>query len=97
MSYQPLACYDLLPDATTNSRYSRPRHEHPDGSYEIHLVKADDPGYIPGDIELWPIFHSRILQAIRPFPDATRAAHDAYLQVLKDHTGRKNRDVPRTY
>ena len=96
MPYHPLALYDLLPDPAI-SRYSRPRREHPDGSYEIHLVRASDPLYIPGDIELWPIFHSRILQAIGDFPDAVQAAQAAYLQVRQEYTGRKNRDLPRTY
>ncbi len=96
MPYLPLALYHLLPEPAI-SQYSRPRREHPDGSYEIHLVRASDPLYIPGDIELWPIFHTRILQAIGDFPDALQAALEAYTQVRQEYTGRKNRDVPRTY
>jgi len=92
----PIALPPLCPEPAS-SRYARPRREHPDGSYEIHLVRADDPFYIPGDIELWPIFHSRILQAIGDFPDALQAALAAYQQVHQEFVGRKNRDVPRTY
>lgn len=96
MSHQPFAHQHLIPEPA-GSKYSPPRRDHPDGSYEIHLVRAADPHYIPGDIELWPIFHSRILNAIADFPDALQAAHDAYTQAVQEYTGRKNRDLPRTY
>jgi hypothetical protein len=55
-----------------NSKYSRPRREHSDGSYEIHIVKADEPNYIPGDIELWPVFHAEMAATLRRNRDLTR-------------------------
>ncbi len=55
MLYQPVYRYALLPDQA-HSAYSRPRRDHEDGSYEIHLIKSGNPSYIPADFEVWPIY-----------------------------------------
>ena len=39
MPYQPISRYQLLP-GLTYSAFSRPHREQPDGTYQIHLVKA---------------------------------------------------------
>ena len=92
MSYTPQARYELLADASY-SHYSRPRRDHPDGSYEIHLVKASNPQYIPNDLELWPIYHQAIIGAVEKFPEAADAAYAAFCKVQKQYEGRKNRDM----
>ena len=93
MPYQPLARYELLPEVAY-STYSRPRRVHPDGSYEIHLVKAADPNYIPHDYEAWPLFQSAILAAIEKHPAASNDAYQAYLKVREKLTGKHNPDSP---
>ena len=50
MPYQPIGRYHLLP-GLTYSAFSRPRREQPDGTYQIHLVKSQNPAYIPSDLE----------------------------------------------
>ena len=50
MPYQPISRYHLLP-SLTYSAFSRPRREQPDGTYQIHLVKSQNPAYIPSDLE----------------------------------------------
>jgi hypothetical protein len=92
MPYQPTARYQLI-ESATYSAYSRPRRDHADGSYEIHLVKATDPHYIPGEMEIWPIFHDAINQALEDHPAAAQAAVAACRQVQKEYEGRKNRDL----
>ena len=42
MPYQPISRYHLLP-GLTYSAFSRPRREPPDGTYQIHLVKSQNP------------------------------------------------------
>jgi hypothetical protein len=90
--YQPIARYQLR-ETPTNSTYSHPQRNHDDGSYEIHLVKASDPHYIPGDMEIWPIYHRAVSDALRRFPEAAKAAVEACLRVRDEYTGRKNRDL----
>jgi hypothetical protein len=96
MPNQRLTPHDLVPRGRC-SKYSAPRREHPDGSYEIHLVKADSPHYIPGDIEIWPVYHTAILDAIQTFPEAAAAAFAAYTKVREEYAGRRNRDLPKSY
>ena len=55
MPYQPIYRYALLPDQDC-SAYSRPRRDHEDGSYEIH---------IPADFEVWLIYYNTIAQRPR--------------------------------
>ena len=50
MPDQPIGRYHLLPELTY-SAFSRPRREQPDGTYQIHLVKSQNPAYIPSDLE----------------------------------------------
>jgi hypothetical protein len=89
MIYHPVACYQLR-SRTELSIYSSLLPQH-DGDYEIHLVKASDPRYIPDDFEIWPIYQQAILAAIEKFPAASDAAYEAYLKVQKEYEGRKNR------
>ena len=42
----PIYRYGLLPDQAY-SAYSRPRLDHEDGSYEIHLIKSGNPLTFP--------------------------------------------------
>ena len=92
MPYQPQARYGLI-QSTTYSAYSRPRRDHDDGTYEIHLVKSTNPQYIPNDLEIWPLYHQAIIQAVEEFPEASKAAYAAYCKVQKEYEGRKNRDM----
>jgi hypothetical protein len=64
-------------------------------SYEIHLVKSDDPDYIPADQEVWPIYQSAIVAALRNFPEAHQAALAAFKQKQQEIKGRENRTSPR--
>jgi hypothetical protein len=88
---QPFPHYELR-ETPESSTYSRPRREHEDGSYEIHLVKASDPHYIPGDMEIWPIYHPAVSDVLRRYPEAAKAAVEACLRIRTEYTGRKNRD-----
>ena len=62
MPYQPIYRYALLLDPAY-SAYSRPRRDHENGSYEIHLIKSGNPSYIPADFEVWPIYYNAIMKA----------------------------------
>ena len=93
MTYQPQSVYQLLP-GVDYSAYSRPRRERPDGSYEIHLIKSDDPDYLPPDAEIWPLYQQAILGVLRHYPEAHQAAVDAYKKLKLELQGRENRDVP---
>ena len=84
--------YPLLPREEL-SRYSRPRRHHSDGSYEIHLIPASDPHYIPNDLEVWPLYHQALNKVMFEFPDAAQAALQAYSLVREKLTGLQNRDL----
>ncbi len=92
MSYQPIARYRPRPDAEA-SAFSRPRRNQADGAYEIHLVKAENPQYVPQDLEVWPLYHQAIVEAVESFPEASEAAFAAYTKVQKQLQGLKNRDL----
>ncbi len=92
MTYAPQAHYELVPSGEF-SRYSRPRRVHPDGSYEIHLVQAADPHYIPNDLEVWPLYHQAVNQVMFRFPEAAEAALEAYRVLREKLTGLQNRDL----
>ena len=70
MPYQPISRYHLLP-SLTYSAFSRPRREQPDGTYQIHLVKSQNPAYIPSDLEAWPIYYEAILETLVNYPTPT--------------------------
>jgi hypothetical protein len=93
MTYSHRSGHAFL-DAPASSAFSRPRRERPDGSYEIHLVKANDPTYMPGDLEVWPLYYRAIVDCLVPYRDA----HDAVLKAFRDTraklTGFENRDAP---
>jgi hypothetical protein len=91
MAYELRARYELRDD-TTHSTYSRPQPAHDDGTYEIHLVKASDPDYIPADLEIWPLYYRAIGDALRDYPDAYKAASAAYLKVRQEHQGKTRCD-----
>ena len=57
----------------TYSIYSPPRAA-ADATYKIHLVKSEDPAYIPSDLEAWPIFYQAIHDVLRQHPAAHNAA-----------------------
>ena len=93
MPYQPISRYHLLP-GLTYSAFSRPRREQPDGTYEIHLVKSQNPAYIPSDLEAWPIYYEAIQETLVNYPDAHDAAIEAIRETRKKLIGLENLDVP---
>jgi hypothetical protein len=88
--YQPIGRYQLRETAAV-SIYSRPRSTDDDGSCEIHLVKASGPHYIPGDMEIWPIYHRAVNEVLHRYPEAAQAAVEACLRIRREYTGRKFR------
>jgi hypothetical protein len=92
MLYQPLHRYQLR-TGTTYSAYSLPDRT-ADETCEIHLIKAEDPGYIPGDMEVWPLYHRTILGALQRFPDAHRAAIEAVRKTQQEIKGKENPKIP---
>ena len=93
MPYQPIYRYALLPDQAY-SAYSRPRRDHEDGSYEIHLVKSGNPSYIPADFEVWPIYYNAIMKVLFEHPDVHAAAVAAATETAQKLKGLENRDIP---
>ena len=93
MPYQPISRYHLLP-GLTYSAFSRPRREQPDGTYQIHLVKSQNPAYIPSDLEAWPIYYEAIQETLVNYPDAHDAAIEAIRETRKKLAGLENLDVP---
>jgi hypothetical protein len=86
------ARYRLLA-VTTYSTYSR-KLEHPDQDCKLYLIPASDPAFIPSDWEAWPVYQQSIVRALKPFPEAFRAAVVALEQKRQDLKGLQNRDVP---
>jgi len=58
-----LHCYHLLA-GSTHSLFSS-LSPAADAGYQIHLVAAADPAYLPADFEVWPIYHRTIVSALR--------------------------------
>ncbi len=77
----------------TYSVYSLPRAA-ADATYKIHLVKSEDPAYIPSDLEAWPIYYQAIHDVLRRHPAAHDAAIEAIRQTRKELAGLENRDAP---
>ena len=92
MPYQPLSIYQHLP-TPTYSAFSRPRHDTA-GTYEIHLVRSEDPSYIPEDFEAWPLYQRRIIEFLRKYPDIHREAVQAVNQLREELKGRENPAIP---
>jgi len=82
-----------LRSTVTYSAVSRV-HEPSGDTYEIHLVKAGDPEYIPRDLEVWPIYHQTILTALTAFPEAHQAAIAAVRQTQQRIKGHRNAALP---
>ena len=93
MPYQPTYRYALLPDQAY-SAYSRPRRDHEDGSYEIHLIKSGNPSYILADFEAWPIYYNAIMKVLIQHPDVHDAAVAAAREIGQKLKGLENRDIP---
>lgn len=91
MTYRHQSCYAFLP-SPTSSAFSRPRRERPDGSYEIHLVKSQDPAYIPTDLEA--LCYRAIIDYLVPH----RAIHTEVLKAVEGTraklAGLENRERP---
>ena len=83
---------DLILDPPRYSAFSRPAAT--SDSYRIHLVKADDPAYLPPDFEVWPIYHAAILEVLRDYPDVHDAAVEAVKKTTQEIRGLQNRDIP---
>jgi len=92
MPYQPQYRNQPAGEAT----YSALSHQPPPPAqtYAIHLVKAQDPAYIPHDFDIWPIYHAAIIDCLRHHPDALQAACEAVKQTGLQHRGLQNRDHP---
>ena len=93
MPYQPHYRHTIH-DTTTYARYSRPRREHEDGTYEIHLIKSSDPSYIPEDAEAWPLYYRSIITILAAHPDIHRQCIEAVEVTRTQLQGRENRDIP---
>ena len=93
MPYQHTYRYALLPDQAY-SAYSRPRRDHEDGSYEIHLINSGNLCYIPADFEVWPIYYNTIMKVLFQHPDVHDAAVAAVRETAQKLTGLENRDIP---
>ena len=93
MPYQPQSRHALR-ETTTYSRYSHPRRDHEDGTYEIHLIKASDPAYIPEDAEAWPLYYRAIINTLCAHPDIHRQCIAAVENTRAELQGRQNRDIP---
>ena len=91
MTYQTLPTYRLLP-VPTYSAFSHPHRKDP--SYQIHLIKADDPAYIPDDFEVWPIFYQTILKVLVKYPDIHDEAVEAVRKTSEELKGLQNRAIP---
>ena len=61
----------------------------PDADYEIHLIRAADPAYIPPDNEAWPLYYQVIADALKPFPDAEIAVRQAVTLFIQAIQGRR--------
>jgi hypothetical protein len=92
MPYETRSPYEIR-EEVGYSRFSRPRPAHDDGTYEIHLVKASDPHYIPADMEIWPLYYRAIGDALTNYPEAFKAASEAYLKLRQEHAGKQKRDL----
>ncbi len=66
----------------------------PEAGYQIHLVPADDPAYLPADFEVWPIYYRTIVSALRQFPEAHDATVEAVRRKRQELQGLQNRDIP---
>ena len=40
----------------------------PESDYEIHLIRATDPTYIPPDSELWPLYFTKVFEIVQRHP-----------------------------
>ena len=79
--------------AITFSVYSLPCAA-ANATYRIHLVKSEDPAYIPSDLEAWPIYYQAIHDVLRLHPAAHDAAIEAIRATRKELAGLENRDDP---
>ena len=93
MPYQPLSRYQLL-SLPTYSAFSRPYRDRPDGTYEIHLVKSQNPAYIPSDLEAWPIYYQAIIDVLMAHPEAQASALQAIRDTRQKLAGLENLDAP---
>ena len=75
------------------SAFSQP-NQSTDSTYSIHLVKAEDPAYIPNDFEVWPLFSQAIIEAFKNYPDMLNVAVDAVKRTKQELRGLQNRDIP---
>ena len=92
MTYQSIF-RNQLTTGDNYSAFSRP-HQSADSTYSIHLVKAEDPAYIPGDFEVWPLFSQAIIEAFKDRPDMLNVAVDAVKKTKQELRGLQNRDIP---
>jgi len=61
----------------------------PETDYEIHFVKATDPGYIPPDSEAWPLYYHAAIGTLRNFPEAYDAVCAAVTVLCEKLKGRR--------
>ena len=78
-SYLPthcFSCFGLDPEA-------------PSDDYEIRLVRAQDPAYIPPDSEAWPIYYRAAIEAAQKIPGAFEAVVEAVRVACESLRGRR--------
>ena len=92
MPYQPIYRNQLAANPTYSAFSRSPQSE--GSTYSIHLVKADDPAYIPGDFEVWPIYSQAIIEVLREHPAILDAAVEAVKKASEQLRGLQNRDIP---
>ena len=91
MTYQPRFRNQLILDQTASAFSRRPRTA--DETYSIHLVKADDPAYIPNDVEFWPIYTQAVIGVLQNHPELLNAAITAIRKTKQELRGLRNRDL----
>jgi hypothetical protein len=71
-----LSCFGLDPDT-------------PETDYEIHFVKATDPGYLPPDSEAWPLYYHAAIDTLKRFPEAYDAVCASVTLLCEKLKGRR--------
>jgi len=91
MTYQPRFRNQLIPQETASAFSRLPRTA--DETYSIHLVKADDPAYIPNDVEFWPIHTQAVIGVLQNHPELLNAANTAIRKTKQELRDLRNRDL----
>lgn len=69
------SCFGLDPDT-------------PAEDYQIRLIRASDPAYLPPDSEAWPLYYQAAVECLKAFPaalQAVRNAVEAQIEQIRGH------------